>query len=202
MPNKRPRKLKYNKYQKGRIKNNLPIITKEKTLIKNKGENNKEYSIKYLLISLEPIRLTAEQIGAAELALKRKIKNVSFASQSTKNETDSSGELLKKKKNNKIINFITKVFPQIPVTKKPAEVRMGKGKGSINYWMSRIKIGTPIFELNFQFNHLGNVSQTNSSNFNNEIQGLSVFCDNIAKITFKIVSSKLPVKTKLIKQIN
>lgn len=59
------------------------------------------------LVSLEPARLTAGQIAAAELAIKRKIKK--------------EGTLY------------TRVFPHMPVTKKPLEVRMGKGKGSVSY---------------------------------------------------------------------
>ena len=40
-----------------------------------------------------------------------------------------------------------RVFPQIPVTDKPAEVRMGKGKGAVAYWMCRVKPGLMIFEI-------------------------------------------------------
>nr|QGP70638.1 ribosomal protein L16 [Tetraselmis sp. CCMP 881] len=41
----------------------------------------------------------------------------------------------------------TCIFPDIPVTKKPAEVRMGKGKGSINYWMARVSKGHILYEI-------------------------------------------------------
>ena len=41
----------------------------------------------------------------------------------------------------------TCIFPDIPVTKKPAEVRMGKGKGSIHYWMARIAKGHILYEM-------------------------------------------------------
>jgi len=40
-----------------------------------------------------------------------------------------------------------RVFPDIPVTQKPAEVRMGKGKGNLSYWITRVKIGQILFEL-------------------------------------------------------
>jgi large subunit ribosomal protein L16 len=40
-----------------------------------------------------------------------------------------------------------RVFPDVPVTKKPAEVRMGKGKGSVEYWICRVKPGRILFEI-------------------------------------------------------
>lgn len=102
---------------------------------------------KYALISLGSARITKSQIYAAELAIKRKILR--------------DGKLF------------TRIYPHLAVTKKPLEVRMGKGKGSISYFMTRIKPGTFLFELD---------------------------CSNseLAKIAFKIASSKLPVKTKFI----
>lgn len=61
----------------------------------------------FALISLDSARLTAAHIAAAELAIKRVIKK--------------DGKLF------------TRVFPHLPVTKKPLEVRMGKGKGAVSY---------------------------------------------------------------------
>lgn len=91
---KKPKLTKYSKYQKGRASFNF-----------NYSQDFKYAS--YALISLSSARITAGQIYAAELAIKRKIL-----------------------KDGKIY---TRVFPHIPVTKKPLEVRMGKGKGSISY---------------------------------------------------------------------
>lgn len=65
---------------------------------------------RFSLVAKEPARIKASHLIAAELALKR---------------------ALKKDKNNASISM--RVFPQIPVTKKPAEVRMGKGKGNVDY---------------------------------------------------------------------
>ena len=66
-----------------------------------------------------------------------------------------------------------KVFPYIPVTKKPNENRMGKGKGIVNHWISFIKAGTLLFEL----------------------QGISY---SHALSIFSYLQKKLPVKTKIV----
>lgn len=65
-----------------------------------------------------------------------------------------------------------KIFPSLPITKKPTEVRMGKGKGAVNHWAARVRGGTTLFEL----------------------CGISY---NIAITAFKTGSAKLPVKTKV-----
>lgn len=67
-----------------------------------------------------------------------------------------------------------RIFPNYPVTKKPTEVRMGKGKGSVNYWASKVSGGTVLFEL----------------------CGVSF---NIAISAFKTGGAKLPIKTIIIK---
>ncbi|MEH6504496.1 MAG: 50S ribosomal protein L16 [Cycloclasticus sp.] len=64
-----------------------------------------------------------------------------------------------------------RVFPDKPITKKPLEVRMGKGKGSVEFWVAQIKPGTMLFEL----------------------QGVS---KEIAMEAFQLASAKLPFKTK------
>ncbi|MFI4819114.1 MAG: 50S ribosomal protein L16 [Enterobacterales bacterium] len=63
-----------------------------------------------------------------------------------------------------------KIFPDKPITKKPLEVRMGKGKGNVEYWVSLIKPGKILYEMN----------------------GVS---ENLAKKAFKLASAKLSVKT-------
>lgn len=75
----------------------------------------------YALISLEPFWLTNRQLEAARVALNRKIKR--------------GGKLW------------IRVFPDKPYTKKPAETRMGKGKGAPEYWVAVVKPGTVLFEL-------------------------------------------------------
>jgi large subunit ribosomal protein L16 len=68
-----------------------------------------------------------------------------------------------------------RVFPDVPVTGKPAEVRMGKGKGAPEYWMCRIKPGRIMFELD----------------------GVDA---DVAKRAFELASAKLPVNTRFIQR--
>jgi large subunit ribosomal protein L16 len=75
----------------------------------------------YAIISKETANLTSQQLSTAELAIKRKIKK--------------DGSIFKR------------VFPHKPVTQKPAEVRMGKGKGSVSHFIARVSPGSFIFEL-------------------------------------------------------
>jgi large subunit ribosomal protein L16 len=73
------------------------------------------------LKALEPDRVTARQIEAARRALTRHMKRAG--------------------------RVWIRVFPDVPVTQKPAEVRMGKGKGSVEYWVAKIKPGRVMFEI-------------------------------------------------------
>ena len=68
-----------------------------------------------------------------------------------------------------------RVFPDKPITKKPLEVRMGKGKGSVEYWVMEIKPGQMLYEL----------------------QGVS---EELAREAFKLASAKLPFKTTFAKR--
>jgi|TARA_R110002096_G_scaffold110035_16_gene240607 large subunit ribosomal protein L16 len=97
------------------------------------------------LKSIERGRMTARQIEAGRRAITRHIKR--------------GGKVW------------IRVFPDKPITKKPLEVRMGKGKGSVEYWVAQIKPGTMLFEL----------------------QGVS---KEIAMEAFNLASAKLPFKTK------
>ncbi len=99
------------------------------------------------LKSTERGRLTARQIEAARRTITRHVKR--------------GGKLW------------IRVFPDKPVTKKPVEVRMGKGKGSVEYWVAQIKPGTMLYE----------------------IQGVS---EELAREAFKLAAAKLPVKTTFI----
>ena len=76
-----------------------------------------EYGIK----ALEPVFITARQIESARVAMTRKVR-----------------------KGGKIW---IRVFPDYPYTKKPLETRMGKGKGNVEYWVSRVKPGEILFEI-------------------------------------------------------
>ena len=75
----------------------------------------------YGLKTLEPERITARQIEAARRAITRQMKR--------------QGRVW------------IRIFPDLPVTDKPAEVRMGKGKGAVDYWAARVKPGRILFEL-------------------------------------------------------
>jgi large subunit ribosomal protein L16 len=68
-----------------------------------------------------------------------------------------------------------RVFPDKPISKKPLEVRMGKGKGSVEYWVAQIKPGQMLFEM----------------------QGVD---ETVAIEAFTLAAAKLPVKTKIIKR--
>src|SRR5690349_24550411 len=69
----------------------------------------------------EPERMTARQIEAARRAITREMKRAG--------------------------RVWIRVFPDLPVSKKPTEVRMGKGKGSVEFWAARVKPGRSIFEV-------------------------------------------------------
>ena len=75
----------------------------------------------YGLTAVGPARVTARQIEAARRAITRFLKR--------------SGRVW------------IRIFPDVPVTKKPAEVRMGKGKGSVEYWVAPVKAGRIMFEI-------------------------------------------------------
>jgi len=70
----------------------------------------------------------------------------------------------------------TRIFPNIPISKKPVEVRMGKGKGNPEYWACRVKPGRILFE----------------------VDGVT---EKVAKEALYKASAKLPIKTKFIKRI-
>ena len=103
----------------------------------------------FALKALAPERIIGKQIEAARVALTRHMKR--------------QGRVW------------TRVFPNIPVSKKPVEVRMGKGKGAPEYWACRVKPGRILFE----------------------IDGVS---EQIAKEALYKASAKLPIKTKFIKR--
>jgi large subunit ribosomal protein L16 len=102
------------------------------------------------LKAMEPERLTARQIEAARRAIAR--------------HTKRAGRMW------------TRVFPDVPVSKKPAEVRMGSGKGSPELWVARVKPGRIIFEL-------GGLNQ------------------QVAKEALMLGAAKLPIKTRVVTRL-
>jgi large subunit ribosomal protein L16 len=73
------------------------------------------------LKAVEPARITARQIESARRAITRHLKRAG--------------------------RVWIRIFPDVPVTSKPAEVRMGSGKGSVDYWVARVKPGRIMFEI-------------------------------------------------------
>ncbi len=104
-----------------------------------------EYGIK----ALQPDRIISNQIEAARVALTRYMKR--------------TGKVW------------TRIFSNIPVSKKPVEVRMGKGKGTPEFWVCRVKPGRILFE----------------------VDGVT---ESVAKVALYKASAKLPIKTKFIKR--
>jgi len=86
----------------------------------SKGATSLDYG-EYGLKAMEPERITARQIEAARRALTRHMKRAG--------------------------RVWIRVFPDVPVSSKPAEVRMGKGKGAPEYWVARVKPGRIMFEV-------------------------------------------------------
>lgn len=102
------------------------------------------------LKALEPERVTARQIEATRRAITREMKR--------------QGKVW------------IRVFPDVPVSAKPIEVRMGKGKGSVDRWVSRVAPGRILFE----------------------IDGVP---DDVAREALRLGAAKLPIKTKIVKRI-
>ncbi len=101
----------------------------------------------YALQALEPAWITAQQIEAARVAITRHVKR--------------GGKVW------------IRIFPDKPVTKKPAETRMGKGKGSPEYWVAVVKPGRILYEL-------------------------SGVAPDVAKEALRLASMKLPIKTRFL----
>lgn len=104
----------------------------------------------YGLKAMEPDRITARQIEAARRAITRHIKR--------------QGRLW------------IRIFPDVPVSSKPAEVRMGSGKGAPEYWAARVKPGRILFELD-------------------GVEG------RLAAEAFERAAMKLPIKTKVVARL-
>ncbi len=103
----------------------------------------------FALVALEGEWLTNRQIEAARIAMTRKIKR--------------GGKVW------------IRIFPDVPYTKKPAETRMGKGKGSPEHWVASVKRGTVLFELS----------------------GVPA---ELAQQAMTLAGSKLPIKTRFVER--
>lgn len=129
-----PKRTKFRKQQKGRIK----------------GNATRGHQIAFgtfALKTLEPGFITSRQIEAARVAITRRMKR--------------EGKLW------------IRIFPAKPITKKPAEVRMGKGKGSPEYWAAPVEPGRIMFE----------------------VEGIPL---DVAKEAMRLGAQKMPVKTKFV----
>ncbi len=102
------------------------------------------------LKAVEPERITARQIEAARRAMTRHMKRAG--------------------------RVWIRVFPDVPVSKKPTEVRMGKGKGSVEYWAAKVKPGRIMFE----------------------IDGVS---EPVAREALRLAAAKLPIKTRVVMRL-
>ncbi|TAJ27467.1 MAG: 50S ribosomal protein L16 [Reyranella sp.] len=114
-----------------------------------KGGFNLDFG-SYGLKAMEPDRLTARQIEAARRAITRHMKRAG--------------------------RVWIRVFPDVPVSKKPAEVRMGSGKGAPEFWAARVKPGRVLFEL----------------------EGVPV---TVAKEALALAAAKLPIKTRFVARV-
>ncbi len=129
-----PKRTKYRKQQKGRIK----------------GNAGRGYTISFgsfALKSLDSARITNRQIESARIAMTRYMKR--------------EGKVW------------IRIFPDKPITSKPAEVRMGKGKGALDHWVANVKPGTIMFEMD----------------------GVPM---DVAKEALRLAAQKLPVHTSFV----
>lgn len=133
-----PRKVKYRKAQRGKIRG-----------ISSNGNriNFGEFGLK----ALENGLVRGNHIEASRVIVARKLKGAG--------------------------KFWINIFPSKPVTKKPAETRMGKGKGELDHWVAVVKRGKVMFEL-------------------------SGVPEDFARILFRLVAFKLPVRTKFISRLH
>ena len=113
------------------------------------SRGNKVTNGQYGLVATEPAWITANQIEAARIAMTRYIRR--------------GGQVW------------IKIFPDKPITEKPAETRMGSGKGSPEYWVAVVKPGRVLFEMN----------------------GVS---EEIAREAMRLAMHKLPIKCKFVKK--
>lgn len=132
-----PKRTKYRKAHKGRIKGNA------------KGGFDINFGT-YGLKSMDAERITSRQIEAARRAITRHMKRAG--------------------------RVWIRIFPDVPISKKPVEVRMGKGKGTPEFWAARVKPGRIMFE----------------------IDGVPA---DVAKVALELGAAKLPVRCKIVSRV-
>tara|TARA_B100000315_G_scaffold155514_1_gene144058 strand:+ start:5775 stop:6194 length:420 start_codon:yes stop_codon:yes gene_type:complete len=104
----------------------------------------------YGLKAMDPARITSRQIEAARRAMTRHMKRAG--------------------------RVWIRIFPDVPVSQKPAEVRQGKGKGNPEFWVARVKPGRVMFELD----------------------GVP---EDVARRAFELAAAKLPINTKFVQRL-
>ena len=129
-----------------------PKRTKFRKMFKGKNRGfaqsgNKVSFGEYGLKATERGRVSARQIEAARRAMTRKVKR--------------SGKIW------------IRIFPDVPISSKPLEVRMGKGKGNVDYWCSKVQPGTVLYEM----------------------EGVS---EELAREAFRLAATKLSIKTTFV----
>ena len=129
-----------------------PKRTKFRKMFKGKNRGfaqtgNKVSFGEYGLKATERGRVSARQIEAARRAMTRKVKR--------------TGKIW------------IRIFPDVPISSKPLEVRMGKGKGNVDYWCSKVQPGTVLYEM----------------------EGVS---EEVAREAFRLAANKLPIKTTFV----
>ncbi|MEC9367553.1 MAG: 50S ribosomal protein L16 [Pseudomonadota bacterium] len=132
-----PKRTKYRKAHKGRIKGTA------------KGGTELNFG-SHGLKAQEPMRVTARQIEAARRAMTRQMKRAG--------------------------RVWIRIFPDVPVSKKPTEVRMGKGKGTPEFWCARVNPGRIMFE----------------------IDGVT---DAVAREALRLAAAKLPLRTRVVARL-
>ena len=137
----------------------MPVMPKRTKYRKQQKGRNRGYATRgnvvnegeYGIQALEAGLITANQIEAARIAMTRYIKR--------------GGKVW------------IKIFPNKPISKKPAETRMGKGKGAVEYWVAPVKPGRILFEI-------------------------AEVSEEVAREALRLASHKLPVKTKFVTREN
>ena len=131
-----PKKIKFRKHQKGRVRG---------TATRGNRLAFGDFGLKALGCG----RITAQQIEAARIAITRHVKR--------------RGKIW------------IRIFPDKPVTKKPAETRMGSGKGNVEFWVAPVKAGRILYEM----------------------EGVS---EDVALEALRLAQHKLPIPTKIVKR--
>ena len=132
----------------------MPKKTKYRKMMKGRMKGHETRGVdfefgRYAIKALEPGWITSRQIEAARRAMTREIKRGG--------------------------NVWIKIFPDKPITAKPAETRMGSGKGNVEYWVAVVKPGRILFELDY-------------------------FDRDIAVRALELAAQKLPIKVKVVEK--